>query len=360
MLCEMLEKRNLPPLPGLTGQSGGEEQLDQRRAALIQPLEQYVYGRMPRCGGKTVWRELRRESTAAGKAVAQEIEITVPLSGGASFAFPVTVTIPVTARADSPKPAFVFISFGYAKYYPMEELVDQDVIVAEMVMDRVAYDREDGFSELISARIYPGGVRPADGCGKIGMWAFAASRVADYLLSLPYVDASRLGVVGHSRLGKTALWAGANDTRFTHVFSNESGCAGAALSRGKVGESLADIYGRFSYWFCPAMERTAAISEKGEWEAFDQHFLLASIAPRKVYVSSAQEDQWADPISEYLCCVAASSAWTAQGRQGFVHPERLPQVGDRFAQGDMGYHLRTGTHFLSRYDWTRFCDFLKA
>lgn len=358
MLNELLKKRNLPPLPSEKEAAAGEG-WEQYHAVLTQPLAQHIYGRLPRYAGKTVWREIRREGTAAGKAVTREIEITVPLPGGTSFSFPVVVTVPVSAKAEDPKPAFVFISFGYAKYYPMEELVDQDVIVAELVMNHVAPDREDGFTELLSARLYPDSSRPADGCGKIGMWAFAASRVADYLLSCPYVDASRLGVIGHSRLGKTALWAGANDTRFTHVFSNDSGCAGAALTRGKEGESFADIYARFTYWFCPNMERTASLAQAGENGTFDQHFLLASIAPRKLYVASAQEDVWADPTSEYLGCVAASPMWARFGMEGFCHPDRLPVPHDRFADGQIGYHLRPGAHFLSRYDWIRFCEFIK-
>jgi len=82
-------------------------------------------------------------------------------------------------------------------------------------------------------------------------------------------------------------------------------------------------------------------------------------APRKLYVASAAEDTWADPVSEYLCCVAASPAWELFGIDGFVHPDNLPEAWDRFADGNIGYHLRPDGHFLSRHDWMRFIDFLK-
>lgn len=355
MIVELLSERNVPPLPAAV-----PGQFEKRRQELIRILAQNVYGELPRAAGETSWRETSREVTAAGKAVLRKMEITVPFSGGRSFSFPVSLTIPVRARPERPAPAFVFISFGYPKYYPMEELVDEGVTVAEMVMNDISPDRDDGFAEGIAACLFPGGSRPADGAGKISLWAFAASRVADCLLSFPFVDTTRFGVVGHSRLGKTALWAGANDTRFTHVFSNESGCAGAAVTRGKAGETFRDIYDRFPYWFCPDMERSVRLFEDGTPPAFDQHFLLAASAPRKLYVASAQDDIWSDPVSEYLCCAAASAAWEETGAKGFAAPDRLPLPGERFADGNVGYHLRAGTHFLSRYDWIRFCDFIKA
>lgn len=358
MIEELLRRRNLPTLPGFNEKSpaGWEE----RRQKITDLLARNVYGYLPTAAGETVWREVSKEITAAGKAVLRVMEITVPLAEGGSFSFPVNVTVPTFGGPDLKKPAFVFIAFGYPKYYPMEELVDEGVIIAEMVMNSVSPDLDDGFAQGLGGCLFSGAPRSGDGAGKISLWAFAASRVADYLLSLPCVDPKRLGVAGHSRLGKTALWAGANDTRFTHVFSNESGCAGAAITRGKTGETFRDIYDRFPYWFCPNMELTARRFSEDEAPAFDQHFLLAAVAPRKLYVSSAADDAWCDPVSEYLCCMAASDAWKAAGRDGFIHPDRLPEAGERFAEGDIGYHLRPGSHFHSRYDWVRFCDFIKS
>lgn len=360
MINELLAQRQLPALLQMAdGTAVTPHNWEQRRQELIDTLAENVYGKMPKASAPATWRELGKEVNAAGKAMTRKMEITVSTPEETGFAFPVTVTVPFSAKPESPKPVFVSISFGYPKYYPMEELVDQGVIVAEMVMNDVALDQEDHYENLLAKHFFPGGRRPADGFGKIGMWGYAASGVLDYLLSLEYVDKDRVGVVGHSRLGKTALWAAANDTRFTHAFSNESGCAGAALTRNKAGESFPDIYQRFPYWFCENMKRYSVDAEQIANAPFDQHYLLAAIAPRKVYVASAVQDQWADPVSEYLCCAASSPVWQMLGKSGFCNPDVLPQPEDRFAQGDIGYHLRSGTHFLSRYDWVRFCEFLK-
>lgn len=360
MLEKFLAERKLPALLQMTdGSAVTAENWQQRRQELVDILGENVFGRMPRRSESATWRELEKDVNAAGKAMTRKMEITLPVGEASNFSFPVTVTVPFSAKPESPKPAFVFISFGYAKYYPMEELVDQDVIVAEMVMNDVSQDKDDNWESGMAKVLYPNGRVGADSPGKIAMWAYAASGVLDYLLSLAQVDSTRVGVVGHSRLGKTALWAAANDTRFTHAFSNNSGCAGAALTRQKVGETFPDIYQRFPYWFCENMKKWSSDVEDITNADFDQHYLLAAIAPRKVCVASAQQDQWADPQSEFLSCAAASHAWKLLGKTGFVSENRMPEPGDCFYAGDVAYHLRSGTHFLSRHDWVKFCDFLK-
>ena len=360
MLNELLEKRALPPLlVSADGTPTTAETWEKRRRELLCTLEEYEYGRMPRPVGPTTWSEKHRERTAGGVAVSTVYDITFPTPDGESFTFPVTMSVPDSASAENPVPAFVYISFGYPWYYPMEEILDQNVAVAEFVMNAVAFDGDDKWGTLLSAHLFPDGKRAPDATGKIGMWAFAASRVLDLLLSLDCVDKTRVGVVGHSRLGKTALWAGANDERFTHVFSNDSGCSGAAITRGKVGETFPRIASVFPYWFSEKMQEISTDVETSERTPFDQHFLLAAAAPRKLYVASATEDEWADPVSEYLACRAASPAWELLGEPGFLAPDRLPEGGDCFADGKVGYHLRTGTHFLSRKDWNRYIEFIK-
>lgn len=360
MLKELLEQRQLPPILKMRdGSAVTVENWEFRRQELVDILAENIYGKLPKAVTSTIWREVKKDVNAAGKAMTREMEITISLPDGTPFTYPVTVTVPFSARPETPKPAIVFISFGYAKYYPMEELVDQDVIVAEIVMNDISQDKDDGWGSGMAKILYPDGIRKPDSPGKITMWAYAASGVLDYLLSLECVDRTRVAAAGHSRLGKTALWAAANDTRFTHAFSNESGCAGAALTRQKAGETFPDIMMRFPYWFCENMQKHSSCVEDIEKAGFDQHYLLAAIAPRKVYVASAQQDQWADPVSEYLCCKAVSEVWEMLGATGFVAPDRFAEPGDCFAEGNIGYHIRTGTHFLSRHDWIRFCCFLK-
>ena len=360
MIKEMITERNLPKLLQMkNGEAVTAENWEQRRKELVKVLGDNIYGVMPEYTGLTTWKEQEWEDIAGGKGRRRKVEITFPVVEGKEFNFSINLTCPVTATEETPGAAFVFISFGWPEFYPIEELVENDVIVAEMVYSNVALDEDDHYANLLPALYYKDGERWSDGFGKIGMWAFAASRTLDYLLSLDFVDKTRAGVVGHSRTGKTALWAGANDTRFTHVFSNGSGCMGAALTRKKGGETAPRIRELFPYWFCENHSKYAPSVEASESADLDQHFLLAAIAPRKVYVGSGSKDAWADPISEYLCCVAASPAWDIHSIAGFIHPDRLPVADDRFAEGNVGYHMRGGTHFLSRHDWVKYCDFLK-
>ena len=170
------------------------------------------------------------------------------------------------------------------------------------------------------------------------------------------MDTDRIIVAGHSRLGKTALLTAAFDERVKFTISNNAGCSGDALSRGKAGEHIKDICDRFPYWFC---RRYASYAEREEELPLDQHFLLALIAPRCVSIGAAAEDIWSDPISQYLACATLSEVYALYGERALVHPDRLPRVGERFHDGQVGFHLRAGKHFFSREDWMYHLSFIK-
>jgi hypothetical protein len=182
--------------------------------------------------------------------------------------------------------------------------------------------------------------------GAIGAWAWSLSRIADYLQGIPEIDHERLTVIGHSRLGKAALWAGAQDERFSRVIANNTGCMGAALSRRRFGETLGIITRNFPYWFAPGLSRYA---DDEETLPVDQHQLLALIAPRPLYLGSAEEDLWADPRGELLALREAAKVYRLFGIEAAI-PDQLPAVGTSVGE-HLRFHRRAGKHDITPEDW---------
>ncbi len=177
--------------------------------------------------------------------------------------------------------------------------------------------------------------------GAISLWAWALSRMIDASMMWPEIDATRIAAAGHSRLGKAALWAASNDQRIKAVFANQSGAAGSAPAAHPIGETLDQLDDRFPHW---TMRQPGSGAP-----SLDQHALLASIAPRAVYLGGATEDLWADPVGSALALQAAAPAWDIQD---------FPIENPSLIQGPIGYRIREGDHDLTPEDWAGFLDFL--
>jgi hypothetical protein len=243
-----------------------------------------------------------------------------------------------------------------ASRWAVETLIERGYATATVHCGELCPDHADGLPAGAAGRIFgtrPEAERAGDEWGALGMWAWGLSRAMDYLEADPELDASRVVVHGHSRLGKAALWAAAQDERFAAAISNNSGCGGAALSKRAFGETVGAINRSFPHWFARNFRRY----NRNERELpIDQHQLLALVAPRPIHVGSAQNDLWADPRGEFLSVKGAESVYALFGKSGLGVAE-MPAA-ERPVFGDaLAYHLRSGDHDITAYDWARYLEF---
>ena len=358
---------------------------ERRRTELYKTFENEVYGISPVWRGEILSAELSSDKHALNdKAIRREINLKLK-NGNKELTVTVLVYLP-----QSSKPVPVFLGYNFGGNHSVTDEAGISITSSWM-----RNDAEDGItqnkateagrgksssqwqvSEIISkgyglVTLYYGDIDPDfdDGFkngvhslydmapdqtswGSIAGWAWGLSRVMDWIETDPAIDAKKVIVMGHSRLGKAAVWAGVSDERFTMVISNNSGCGGAALSKRIYGETVGIINTAFPHWFCDNFNK---YNDREASLPVDQHELLALIAPRPVYVASAEDDQWADPKGEFLACVNASPVYLLLGQKGFPSTE-LPAVNVP-VKGTIGYHIRSGGHDVKLYDWQQYLDF---
>ncbi|WP_265592679.1 prolyl oligopeptidase family serine peptidase [Verrucomicrobium sp. BvORR034] len=334
-----------------------------RRAEVLELFRKNIYGRAPVGRPADLKFEVIDSAVDAmgGKATRKQVKISWRGPGGEG-ALKLVLFIP--NGLTKPAPCFLLICNRPAAanidptravkspFWPAEEIVARGYAAAAFYNADVVPDKHDEFKSGVF-KAFDTEPRTAESWGTIAAWAWGASRALDYLVTDAGIDAKRVAVVGHSRGGKTALWAGAEDERFAMVVSNDSGSTGAALARGKTGEKIRDINRGFPHWFNGNYKTFA---DREEELPVDQHMLAALIAPRLLYIASATEDDWAHPKNEFLSGVHASPVYGLYGLEGLTG-KAFPNPDAPVQGGSIGYHLRTGKHNLTEYDWGCFMDF---
>lgn len=235
--------------------------------------------------------------------------------------------------------------------WPVTYLLEQGYGIATIYYGEIDPDFDDNFENGIHELLDEQTDKTK--LSSLSAWAWGLSQAMTYLQQDPDVSSDQVAVIGHSRLGKAALWAGAIDPRFSMVISNDSGCGGAALSRRRFGETVNRINHSFPHWFCDAFNQ---YNNREDHLPFDQHTLLSLIAPRALYVASAEEDQWADPKGEFLSARFASEVYDLY-RLPSLSNEEMPEVNNPIVNRQVAYHVRSGGHDITLYDWEQYVKF---
>ena len=386
------------PLVGTDGEkvTTAEAWNTRRRPDILKLFETYMFGKVPTpthpirptftvtsedreaLGGKAVRREvaIRFNDDPAGPVI--HLLLYLPRQAAASRRVPVFLGLNFEGNQTVSSDPGIALATGWlpnnpkagitdhratdgsrgsaASRWPVERILARGYALTTAYYGDIDPDFDDGFKNGIHPLFYrPGQTRPAtDEWGSIAAWAWGLSRMLDYLETAPEIDAGKAAVMGHSRLGKTALWAGATDPRFAIVISNNSGAGGAALSRRIFGETVARLNTAFPHWFC---DRFKTFSDREFLLPFDQHELICLIAPRPVLISSAAEDLWADPKGEFLAAKGADPVYRLLGTDGLAISRWLEPAENSLVKSTIGYRIRPGKHDVTTSDWDAYMDF---
>ena len=346
----------------------------QRRAEILGLYETNIYGRIPPTAPKVTWQVAETDPKARDGAAARKkiVGAVGPNADGPR----ITVTLTTPATANKSVPVILLVNFGGGPPPPpgtaargpgfnahADPALADDILArgwgyatvgyADIQPDR-ATTAADAVMALAAAGRPAGTAAPPDEWGTIAVWSWGVSRIIDYFETDKTVDAKRIAIFGHSRLGKTVLWASAKDERVAAVFSSCSGEMGAALARRDWGETVDDMAQNFAWQFAGAFQQYS-----GRWNDMpvDAHMLIALSAPRPVFITGGTADQWADPVGMFKAAVAAGPVYRLIGRKDLGTAE-LPALDTPLTSGDLGWHYHTGGHTATPADWKAFLTFL--
>ena len=344
--------------------------IKQRRPEILRMYETEIYGRLPAKTPAVKWEVTETDAQARnGAAVMKKIIGSI---GSAPDAPQIKLTLYTPTGATKPVPVILLVNFGGGPApppgaqgrgggFPSDPPVAAEIISRGWGYATVGYqdiqpDRINTFTQgVIGATLAPGQQQPApDEWGTISAWSWGVSRMIDYFETDRSVNAKQIALFGHSRLGKTALWATAKDERIAAAFSSCSGEMGAALARRDWGETVDDMAQNFPWQFAGNLQKWA-----GKWNEMpvDAHMLIALSAPRPVFITGGTTDQWADPVGMFKAAVAAGPVYRLLGKKDLGATE-LPALDTPLTAGDLGWHYHTGGHTATAADWKAFLDFL--
>ncbi len=342
-----------------------------RRPQILSLYSNLVYGTVPQPHSpiETEFEVIKTDAEfMEGKATRTDVAIHFRNEKGEAK---MTILVFVPNGAKQPVPAFMKHSFNRTTSrdfdededhpglirngWPLGEFFDRGYAFIAVYQQDLVGHNEVGFGRGIAPLFFRDGQSfpKANEWGVLSIVAWGGSRALDYLETVNAIDHTRVAIMGHSKMGKAALWTAARDERFALAISAQSGCAGAALWRRKSGETLKKMVTRFSYWLC---HNAWKFVEQEDDLPVDQHMLLGLIAPRPVYVASGIEDTWADPRGEHASAYHAGEVYRLLGQESRV-PETLPPLGEPILDSPIGYHVRAGGHSVELFDWERFMDF---
>ena len=348
---------------------------EQRRPEILEMYRSQIYGRVPENAPKVTWEVASTEPAPINGATLKRLVGRIgDQPEGPKFA----VALYLPANAKGPVPVILCINFfgaparGRVQPFgaatqpsrlvrapiggdPIADILAHGYGYATVTYSEIQPDNANTYSSgVIKMTLAPGQEKPApDQWGTISAWAWGLSRVVDYFETDKAVDAKRVAIMGHSRLGKTVLWAGAQDPRIAMVYSSCSGEMGAAISRRDYGETVDDMAQNFPWQFCGNFQKYA-----GHWNDMpvDAHMLIALNAPHPVYITGGTGDQWADPKGEFLAEVAAGPVYKLLGKKD-LGTTALPPLDTPLISGDLGYRYHTGGHAATKEDWNAFLEF---